>query len=168
MLKIVNVTKTFNKGTVNEKVALKNLNLHVKKGDFITIIGSNGAGKSTMFNAICGAFIPDEGYVELDGEDITFKTDYKRAVSIGYLHQDPMKGTAANMTIEENIAFGLKIKKKSKDYINDKIKKIQTNDESLNLYYYALFSIKEELYKECLKRHKTWREIVKVSADVLY
>lgn len=105
MLKLLNICKTFNKGTVNEKVALDHLNLEVNNGDFITIVGSNGAGKSTMFNAICGGFYVDEGFVELDGEDITFVPEFRRAKYIGHLFQDPMKGTAPNMTIEENIAI---------------------------------------------------------------
>jgi putative ABC transport system ATP-binding protein len=104
VLKLTNISKTFNKGTVNEKVALNHLNLQVEDGDFITIIGSNGAGKSTTFHAICGEFFPDEGSVELDGQDITFIPDYKRAKYIGHLFQDPMKGTAPHMTIEENLA----------------------------------------------------------------
>ncbi len=105
MLKLINVSKTFNKGTVNEKVALDHLNLEVHKGEFITIVGSNGAGKSTTFNAICGGFYPDEGFVELDNEDITFVPEYRRSKYIGHLFQDPMKGTAPNMSIEENLAI---------------------------------------------------------------
>ena len=105
MLKLTNITKTFNKGTVNEKTALNGLNLDVQDGDFITIIGSNGAGKSTIFNAICGVFYVDDGFIELDGEDITYSPEYKRAKYIGHLFQDPMKGTAPNMTIEENLAI---------------------------------------------------------------
>lgn len=105
MLKLMDICKTFNKGTVNEKTALNHLNLEVKDGDFITIIGSNGAGKSTMFNAICGGFYVDEGFVELDGQDITFLPEHKRAKYIGHLFQDPMKGTAPNMSIEENLAL---------------------------------------------------------------
>lgn len=104
MLRLVDVDKTFNKGTVNEKKALQGLNLELKDGDFATIIGSNGAGKSTMFNAIAGGFIVDHGMVELDGKDITFVPEHRRAQYIGYLFQDPMKGTAPNMTIEENLA----------------------------------------------------------------
>ena len=104
MLRLVDVQKTFNKGTVNEKKALSGLNLTLNDGDFATIIGSNGAGKSTMFNAISGSFFPDKGMVELDGQDITFVPDHVRAKYIGYLFQDPMKGTAPNMTIEENLA----------------------------------------------------------------
>ncbi len=105
MLKIRNISKTFNPGTVNEKTALSNLSLHVKKGDFITIIGANGAGKSTLFNAICGSFYTDSGSIVLDGEDITFMPEHKRARSIGRLFQDPMKGSAPGMTIEENLAL---------------------------------------------------------------
>lgn len=105
MLKIKNISKTFNPGTVNEKTALKNLSLHVKKGDFITIIGANGAGKSTLFNAICGTFFTDEGSIELDGKDITLTPDFKRSRVIGRLFQDPMLGSAPGMTIEENLAL---------------------------------------------------------------
>lgn len=105
MLKIDNISKTFNPGTVNEKVALKNLSLELKDGDFATIVGSNGAGKSTMFNAITGTFIVDEGNIYLDGEDITFEKDFIRSKTIGHLFQDPRKGTAPNMTIEENMAL---------------------------------------------------------------
>lgn len=104
MLKLTNISKTFNPGTVNQKTALSHLTLEVNDGDFITIIGSNGAGKSTMFNAICGAFYVDEGTVELDGENITYEPDYERARVLGHLFQDPMKGTAPNMSIEENLA----------------------------------------------------------------
>lgn len=105
MLELTNICKTFHLGTVNEKVALDHLNLTIKDGDFVTIIGSNGAGKSTLFNAICGGFFVDEGFVELDGEDITFVPEHKRAKYIGHLFQDPMKGTAPHMTIEENLAI---------------------------------------------------------------
>ena len=105
MLKIEGVSKTFNPGTVNEKKALTNLSLHLKEGDFVTIIGSNGAGKSTLFNAISGSFFPDEGKIFLDGKDITFVPDYIRARSIGRLFQDPMRGSAHGMTIEENLAL---------------------------------------------------------------
>lgn len=105
MLRMTDVCKTFNKGTVNEKTALEHLNLTVNDGDFLTIIGSNGAGKSTTFNAICGNFYVDEGFIELDDEDITFVPEHKRSKYIGHLFQDPMKGTAPNMTIEENLAI---------------------------------------------------------------
>ena len=105
MLKINHVSKTFNPGTVNEKKALENVSLHLLSGDFVTIVGSNGAGKSTLFNAIAGAFFADEGSIVLAGEDITFKPEYKRSREMGRLFQDPMRGTAPNMTIEENLAL---------------------------------------------------------------
>lgn len=105
MLKLENISLTFNPGTVNEKKALTNLSLHLEKGDFVTILGSNGAGKSTLFNTIAGTYIPDSGKVYLDGKDITTLPDYKRSKEIGRLFQDPLKGTAPNMTIEENLAL---------------------------------------------------------------
>lgn len=105
MLKLNHISKTFNPGTVNEKVAIKDLSLHLKKGDFVTIIGSNGAGKSTLFNAICGDFLTDSGSVILDGKDITFQPQYIRAKTIGRLYQDPMRGSAPGMSIEENLAL---------------------------------------------------------------
>ena len=105
MLKIENVSLTFNPGTVNEKKALEGLSLHLEKGDFVTILGSNGAGKSTLFNTIAGTFLPDSGKIYLDGKDITRLPDYKRSKEIGRLFQDPLKGTAPNMTIEENLAL---------------------------------------------------------------
>lgn len=105
MLKLTNISKTFNAGTVNEKKALDNICLELPAGDFVTIVGSNGAGKSTMFGAIAGTFYADEGTVELDGKDITFAPEHIRSHSIGHLFQDPMKGTAPNMTIEENLAI---------------------------------------------------------------
>ena len=105
MLKLENISLTFNPGTVNEKKALENLNLHLEKGDFVTILGSNGAGKSTLFNTIAGTYLPDSGKVYLDGKDITKLPDYKRSKEIGRLFQDPLKGTAPNMTIEENLAL---------------------------------------------------------------
>ena len=105
MLKLSHISKTFNPGTVNEKVAIRDLSLHLEKGDFATIIGSNGAGKSTMFNAICGDFLTDSGSVVLDGEDITFLPQHARAKNIGRLYQDPMRGTAPGMTILENLAL---------------------------------------------------------------
>lgn len=105
MLRLENISLTFNKGTVNEKKALEGLNLQLEKGDFVTILGSNGAGKSTLFNTIAGTYIPDCGRVILDGRDITRQPDYKRSKDIGRLFQDPLKGTAPNMTIEENLAL---------------------------------------------------------------
>ena len=105
MLKLDHIKKTFNPGTVNEKRALNDLSLHLAPGDFVTVLGSNGAGKSTMFNAIAGAFQPDSGSVILDGRDITSLPDYKRSKFIGRMFQDPLKGTAPSMTIEENLAL---------------------------------------------------------------
>ena len=105
MLEMKGVRKTFNPGTVNEKVALDGVDLALEKGDFATIVGSNGAGKSTLFNAITGGFIADEGCIILGGEDITFTPEFKRSKVIGHLFQDPLKGTAPNMTIEENLAL---------------------------------------------------------------
>jgi len=105
MLQLHNITKTFAKGTVNEKTALAGVDLHLEKGDFVTVLGSNGAGKSTLFGAIAGTFVPDTGTVVLDGKDITNLPDYKRSKYIGRLFQDPLKGTAPSMTIEENMAL---------------------------------------------------------------
>lgn len=105
MLDLKNISKTFNPGTVNAKKAISDLSLHLDNGDFVTIIGSNGAGKSTMFNAIAGAFYVDEGSISVDGKDITFLPEYKRSHFIGRLFQDPLKGTAPTMTIEENMAL---------------------------------------------------------------
>ena len=105
MLDVKNISKTFNPGTVNEKTAIKDLSLHLDKGDFVTIIGANGAGKSTLFNAVGGSFFTDTGTIVLDGEDITFMPEFKRARNIGRLFQDPMLGSAPGMTIEENLAL---------------------------------------------------------------
>ena len=105
MLEITNITKTFNPDTVNAKLALDNLSLSVKDGDFISIIGANGAGKSTLFNAVAGDFITDTGSIVLDGEDITLTPSHKRAKVIGRLFQDPMRGSAPGMSIEENLAL---------------------------------------------------------------
>ena len=105
MLIMKNVSKTFNPGTVNEKCALDSVSLTLKSGDFATIVGSNGAGKSTLFNAITGAFFVDKGLIMLDGEDITYRKEYVRSKVIGHLFQDPLKGTAPHMTIEENMAL---------------------------------------------------------------
>ena len=105
MLQLNDLHKTFNPGTVNEKVALNGVSLHMEAGDFATIVGSNGAGKSTLFNAITGGFIADEGSILLGGQDITFAPEHQRSKVIGHLFQDPLKGTAPNMTIEENLAL---------------------------------------------------------------
>ena len=105
MLKITNLHKTFNPGTVNAKKALDGLTLTVKEGDFVTVIGGNGAGKSTMLNAIAGVWKPDFGTIEIDGTDVTAIPEYKRATFLGRVFQDPMKGTAADMEIAENLSI---------------------------------------------------------------
>ena len=105
MLEIKNVCKTFNAGTVNEKVALNHLNLTLNDGDFVTVIGGNGAGKSTMLNAVAGVFGVEAGQILIDGVDVTHLPEYKRAKYIGRVFQDPMMGTAATMQIEENLAL---------------------------------------------------------------
>ena len=105
MLEIRNVTKVFNPGTVNEKVALNNFSLTLDDGDFVTVIGGNGAGKSTMMNAIAGVWLVDSGQIIIDGEDVTKLSEHKRAKFLGRVFQDPMTGTAATMGIEENLAL---------------------------------------------------------------
>lgn len=128
MLTISHISKTFNPGTINEKVALTDLSLHLDRGDFVTIIGSNGAGKSTLFNAICGSFLTDSGSIVLDGKDITFAPEYLRAKQIGRLFQDPMRGSAPHMTIEENLALAAasggwfsRVSKKEKQMFRDRL-----------------------------------------------
>ncbi len=128
MLKINDISKTFNPGTVNEKRALTHLSLEVRDGDFISVIGANGAGKSTLFNAIAGSFLVDEGSIILDGEDITFTSEHIRARQIGRLFQDPLKGTAPDMSIEENLALAAgsggwlsRISKKEKALLREKV-----------------------------------------------
>ena len=105
MLDIINVHKTFNPGTINEKVALAGVDLHLNPGDFCTIIGGNGAGKSTTLNAVAGVWPVDEGSIIIDGENVTGAPEHKRASSLGRVFQDPMTGTAATMNIEENLAL---------------------------------------------------------------
>jgi len=105
MLEIRDIRKTFNPGTVNEKIALNGVSLHLKPGDFVTVIGGNGAGKSTLLNSVSGALEVDEGQILIDGVDVTHLPEYKRAKYIGRVFQDPMMGTAATMQIEENLAL---------------------------------------------------------------
>lgn len=105
MLEIEKITKTFLKGTPNEHTALRELSLSLDDGDFVTVIGSNGAGKSTLFNAVAGSFLCDSGRILLDGKDITYQKEHKRAKQIGRIFQDPMKGTAPDLTVEENMAL---------------------------------------------------------------
>ena len=108
MLEIQEIKKVFNPNTVNQKVALQNLSLTLNDGDFVTVIGGNGAGKSTMLNAVAGVFPVDEGKILIDGSDVTRLPEYRRAAYIGRVFQDPMMGTAANMGIEENLALALR------------------------------------------------------------
>ena len=105
MLRIEHISKTFNRGTADAKTALNNLSLHALPGDFISIIGANGAGKSTLFNAVCGSFPVDSGRILLDGADVTMMPEHRRAKSIGRLFQDPMRGSAPGMSIEENLVL---------------------------------------------------------------
>ena len=105
MLDLKSISKTFNAGTVNEKTALNNLCLHLNDGDFVTVIGGNGAGKSTMLNAVAGAWPVDEGTIEIGGVNVTKLPEYKRAKYLGRVFQDPMTGTATTMSIEENMAI---------------------------------------------------------------
>ena len=105
MLELKNIKKTFNPGSVNAKVALNGLNLKLNEGDFVTVIGGNGAGKSTMLNAIAGVWPVDEGTITIDGDDVTRLSEHKRARFLGRVFQDPMTGTAATMSIEENMAM---------------------------------------------------------------
>ncbi len=132
MLRIESISKTFNAGTVNEKKAVSGLSLHLEPGDFATIVGSNGAGKSTLFNAVAGNFYVDAGSITLDGRDITFVPEYKRSRVIGRLFQDPLRGTAPHMTIEENLALAYlrtsrgkapfsRISKKDKAFFREKL-----------------------------------------------
>lgn len=108
MLQMSNIYKTFNAGTVNEKTALRNLSLTLEDGDFVTVIGGNGAGKSTMLNAIAGTWPVDQGSIVIDGADVTKLPEYKRAKFLGRVFQDPMTGTAATMEIQENLALAMR------------------------------------------------------------
>ncbi len=131
MLTLDKICKTFAPGTASEKKVLENFCLHLDPGEFVTIIGSNGAGKSTVMNAVSGAFYIDSGRIILDGHDITFEKDYRRAHFIGRLFQDPMQGTAPSMSVEENLTlafmrnsarvspFGLSAKQKI--YLRDRV-----------------------------------------------
>lgn len=139
MLELSGIHKTFNIGTINEKKALVDVNLKVEEGDFITVIGGNGAGKSTMLNIIAGVFSPEEGRIVIDGVDVTRMPEYKRASMVGRVFQDPMVGTAGNMNIEENLALanrrgsrrGLRwnIKKEEREFFKEKLKMLDLNLE---------------------------------------
>ncbi len=105
MIELAEVKKTFSRGTVDEKVAINGLTLHIRDGDFVTIIGSNGAGKTTALNLISGTYFPDEGNIVIDGVDVTNIPEHRRAKFLGRIFQDPLMGTAASMSIEENLAI---------------------------------------------------------------
>lgn len=134
MLDIKNVRKTFNKNTINEKKALNGIDLHLDEGDFVTVIGGNGAGKSTMLNMIAGVYPIDSGKIEIDGVNISREPEYKRARYIGRVFQDPMMGTAAGMEIQENMALAFRrgqrrglgwgIKANEKDFYHDALMKL--------------------------------------------
>ena len=137
MLEIKNISKTFNPGTVNEFTALRDLSLTLNDGDFVTIIGANGAGKSTLFNAVGGSFFTDSGSIFLDGEDITFLPEHKRALVIGRLFQDPMRGTSPGMTVEENLSMAAKrggwfshITKADREFFREKLKTLDMGLEN--------------------------------------
>lgn len=134
MLEIKNLSKTFLKGTPNEHKALDGISLSLDKGEFVTVIGSNGAGKSTLFNAIAGEFLCDGGKIVLDGKNITYQKEHIRAKAIGRLFQDPMRGTAPDLTIEENLAlvyskatrpiFSPALKKRDVEFFREKLLKL--------------------------------------------
>ncbi len=140
MLRINSVNKTFNKNSLDEHLALNNVNLHVEKGEFVTIIGGNGAGKSTLFNAISGSMLCDSGEIILGDEDITYMPEHKRASFIGRIFQDPMKGTAPNMTVGENLIISYMRStnrnvigvpsKKEKDYIREHLSSLNLGLEN--------------------------------------
>jgi putative ABC transport system ATP-binding protein len=129
MLQLNRIYKVFNEGTPDEKIALQDINLTLRKGDFVTIIGSNGAGKSTLMNLISGVLFPDEGTIYIDGQDVTMMPEYVRSRYIGRVFQDPMAGTAPSMTIEENLAMAFArnqkrtlrrgVTKKRRDYFRE-------------------------------------------------
>ena len=134
ILSIQGLSKTFNKGQAIEHRALQNLNLQMKEGEFVCLVGSNGAGKSTLFNCIAGTVMPDAGKIEIDGQDVTFERDYRRSRDLSRVFQDPLKGTAPNLTIAENISLalgrsthrnplGLAMAKKKREYIHDTLAK---------------------------------------------
>ena len=136
MLEINNISKTFNAGTLDEKKAISNLSLKAEDGDFISIIGANGAGKSTLFNAIAGSFFVDQGSICLDGSDITYQKENIRAKKIGRLFQDPLSGTAPDMSILENLALaglngGLfsRISPKDREYFRERVKQLNMGFE---------------------------------------
>lgn len=138
MLLIENAQKTFLAGTPNEKPALRGLSLTLKDGDFVTVVGSNGAGKSTLFNAVCGNFLLDSGSILLDDKDITFLPEHKRSRFIGRVFQDPMRGTAPHMTIEENLALAYSRSKRNPFRFAIKKQETQMFREYLSRFHMGL------------------------------
>ncbi len=140
MVRLENITKIFSKGTIDEKVAINGITLHIRKGDFITVIGSNGAGKTTVLNLTAGTFAPDEGDIFIDGSRVTRLPEHRRAKYLGRIFQDPLMGTAATMTIEENLAMadlrghvrGLRwgIKKARRDHYREILKTLDLGLET--------------------------------------
>ena len=140
MLKLNNIYKKFNKNMADEKIIFENFNLHIKKGEFVVIIGGNGAGKSTLMNLISGSILPDKGEIFIDSKNITNLTEYQRAKFIGRVFQDPLKGSAPNLTIEENLSLALLRDKKrnlsfginqnNKDFFRNELKKLDLGIEN--------------------------------------
>ncbi len=139
MIQLHNITKIFNSGTPDEKQVIKDTTLDVKQGDFITVIGSNGAGKTTLFNLVSGNIMPSSGKIFLNGEDATKQPEYKRAEHIGRIFQDPLAGTASNMTLEDNMMITFKkgfkwpvisLNRKMRDYFKKEIKQLEMNLET--------------------------------------
>ena len=140
MVRLENITKIFSKGTIDEKVAIDGITLHIRKGDFITIIGSNGAGKTTVLNLTAGTFAPDEGDIFIDDSRVTRLPEHRRAKYLGRIFQDPLMGTAATMTIEENLAMadlrgqirglGWGIKKARRDHYREILKMLDLGLET--------------------------------------
>ncbi len=140
MLKLEGINKIFNEATPDEKIALDNINLDLKAGDFVTVIGSNGAGKSTMMNMISGALKPDLGQIKIDGKDVTRLPEHKRSRYIGRVFQDPMAGTAPTMTIEENLAIAysrhqkrtlrIGVDKKRREFFKESLETLNLNLEN--------------------------------------
>ena len=163
MLEIKNLSKTFLKGTPNEHKALDGISLSLDKGEFVTVIGSNGAGKSTLFNAIAGEFLCDGGKIVLDGKNITYQKEYIRAKDIGRLFQDPMRGTAPDLTIEENLAlvyskatrhlFSPALKKRDVEFFREKLLKLNMGleDRLKTLEGYTSVDIAKKFHQEKIK-----------------
>lgn len=140
LLQLNQIYKVFNEGTPDEKIAIDEINLFMKRGDFVTVIGSNGAGKSTLMNMISGKMYPDVGKVEIDGQDVTMMKEHKRSRLIGRVFQDPMAGTAPAMTIEENLAIAYRratsrglvrgVTKKRRDFFKEKLESLHLGLEN--------------------------------------